>query len=298
MNKELELICENMKKDQTGYNGVIIIGPTNLVMMSQAKEISHKFSSDYKLIRLTLNTCSLMDMYDAIENGDTLIITGMEYVDNKILDEIYGLLCCFYPGVLWKVNECYPNGKPRYIRKHPNFKCIILLYSEETYKLTKPIRNLDYVLLMKNHFPVIFMSNNQLKTITKPEEEENMEYRIVLGKGRASSLPEVEKVYNNKKEGTTIVVFANGDKIRVTREKDDKDDLEKAIAIAMVKYAYGLDKYLDACDRVVDSTKKEKLKKVTKKTKDNKKIKLEIKEKMLYLNKHALSNEEKEDKSE
>ena len=68
-------------------------------------------------------------------------------------------------------------------------------------------------------------------------------------------------VYYNDKKGATVVEFWNGDKIRVTRRKEDKHDLEKAIAIAMVKYAYGLDAYLEACDNAIDSTKKPKEKK-------------------------------------
>ena len=73
----------------------------------------------------------------------------------------------------------------------------------------------------------------------------------------------IKNVYYNNKKGATVVEFWNGDKIRVTRRKEDKHDLEKAIAIAMVKYAYGLDAYLEACDNAIDSTKKPKEKKKT-----------------------------------
>lgn len=73
---------------------------------------------------------------------------------------------------------------------------------------------------------------------------------------------EVKKVYYNMKKGITIVEFYNGEKVRVTREKGDAHDLEKAIAIAMVKYAFGLDTYLKACEKAINSEKnKEKTQK-------------------------------------
>jgi len=76
----------------------------------------------------------------------------------------------------------------------------------------------------------------------------------------------IKNVFVNEKEGVTVVVFNNGDKVKVTREKSEKNDIEKAIAIAIVKYYFGLDYYINACDKVVKAEKKEKVKKTIKKT--------------------------------
>ena len=83
----------------------------------------------------------------------------------------------------------------------------------------------------------------------------------------------IKNVYINEKEGVTVIVFDNGDKVRVTREKSEKNDVEKAIAIAIVKYYFGLEYYINACDKVVKAEKKEKVKKTAKKA-DKKEAKI------------------------
>ena len=52
-----------------------------------------------------------------------------------------------------------------------------------------------------------------------------------------SKLPEIDKVVVNEKNGYTIVKFANGDVEKVHCEDGDDFDAEKAIAIAIAKYA-------------------------------------------------------------
>lgn len=256
----------------------LILGLTNLYFLLNEKETKISFRNAFRLINdlclFAENMVKSEDLRVEFEtdcyinkNGFSKTLIRIHYINDMIIDK----------DLDWSKEERDSFEKSFNLKMSKLYWYIDLLEAIET--VIRQLYNINVVKAC--HTP-------KLKTITKPEGEEKMKYKIVLGKGRASSLPEVEKVYNNKKEGTTIVVFKNGDKIRVTREKDDKDDLEKAIAIAMVKYAYGLDKYLDACDKVIDSTKKEKLKKTTKNTKDNEKIKLEIKEKMLYLNKHTL----------
>lgn len=54
---------------------------------------------------------------------------------------------------------------------------------------------------------------------------------------KASKLPEIIKVVVNEKNGYTIVKFANGDVEKVHCGEGDKFDAEKAIAMAIAKYA-------------------------------------------------------------
>lgn len=54
---------------------------------------------------------------------------------------------------------------------------------------------------------------------------------------KASKLPEIDKVVVNEKNGYTIVKFSNGDVEKVHCGEGEKFDAEKAIAIAIAKYA-------------------------------------------------------------
>ena len=102
-----------------------------------------------------------------------------------------------------------------------------------------------------------FTTKGCLDALLKEFEKENKGGKIMEG---------IKNVFVNEKEGVTVIVFNNGDKVRVTREKGEKNDIEKAIAIAIIKYYFGLDYYINACDKVVKAEKKEKVKKTVKKT--------------------------------
>lgn len=69
---------------------------------------------------------------------------------------------------------------------------------------------------------------------------------------------EIKNIYVNETKGVTTIVFGNGDKIKVVKDSEDKNDIEKAIAIAIIKYYFGLDYYFDACKKVVNTEKKAK----------------------------------------
>lgn len=73
-----------------------------------------------------------------------------------------------------------------------------------------------------------------------------------------SIMYEIKNVYINETKGVTTIVFGNGDKIKVVKDSEDKNDIEKAIAIAIIKYYFGLDYYFDACKKVVNAEKKAK----------------------------------------
>lgn len=282
MDKRLEIICEKIRDGYT--EGVAIVGPTGSAKNRYAIKICQKLCRGYSSLSLTAYPSSLDELYYAVEKGNILVIEGIEFVNDQLLDEIYKILFTVSPGQKFLVPaapgaEILFGTKPIYITKHENFKCILLLNSEYLSMLNKETGPMNYLLSIIHRYPVfmapyvprfnqsekdriigtVYETNKEkIKTL---EENNKMEYKIVLGTGRNSTLPEVEKVYVNKKDGITLLKFSNGDKVRVVREKDDTDDLEKAIAIAMVKYAYGLDRYLTACNKVVDSTKKEKEKK-------------------------------------
>lgn len=61
--------------------------------------------------------------------------------------------------------------------------------------------------------------------------------RIPMQSKKTSKLPEIDKVVVNEKNGYTIVKFANGDVEKVHCGEGDTFDAEKAIAIAIAKYA-------------------------------------------------------------
>lgn len=69
---------------------------------------------------------------------------------------------------------------------------------------------------------------------------------------------EIKNVYVNEDKATTVVVFQNGDKVKVKRHKDDQNDFEKAIAIAIIKYYFGRDYWIDACDKISVTNKHKK----------------------------------------
>ena len=259
MDKKIELICENIKN---GYaEGVTIVGSNDSVKNKYAIEISRKLSRPYKVITFTPFTSSLDEFYDAVENGgDILVIKGIEFLNNELLNQVYYILCIVRRGEKYAIplvpgTEVLFKAKPIYITKHFNFTCIILLNNKNAYPLTLKHRfpilmaevDLELTPAEKDRYSFLHTVYEKDKQKFKDMEENKMKYKIVLGTGRASSLPEVEKVYINKKDGITLLKFSNGDEIRVTREKDDTDDLEKAID--MVKYAYDLNKYLDACQK-------------------------------------------------
>lgn len=61
--------------------------------------------------------------------------------------------------------------------------------------------------------------------------------RFGLTLKKFSKLPEIDKVVVNEKNGYTIVKFANGDVEKVHCGEGDTFDAEKAIAMAIAKYA-------------------------------------------------------------
>lgn len=238
--------------DYTMTQANLVLGLTNLYFLLKEKEAKISIRNAFRLINdlclFAENMVKSEDLrvefeYGCYANKNRLpkTLIRIHYINNMIIDK----------DLDWSKEEQDSFEKSFNLKMFKLYWYVDLLKAIED--LIRWLYNINVV--KEYHIP------RKNKNLLDKTEENKMEYKIVLGKGSASSLPEVEKVYNNKKEGTTIVVFKNGDKIRVTREKGDKDDLEKAIAIAMVKYAYGLDKYLDACDKVVDSTKKSKTKK-------------------------------------
>lgn len=61
--------------------------------------------------------------------------------------------------------------------------------------------------------------------------------RIPVQSKKNSKLPEITKVVVNEKNGYTIVKFANGDVEKVHCGEGERFDAEKAIAMAIAKYA-------------------------------------------------------------
>ena len=157
MDNRLEIMCENIRDGHT--EGITIIGPTGSKKNYYAKEICKKLCRSYRLLSLTAYSSSLNELYDAVENGDILIIEGIEFVDDQLLHKIYEILFLILPGQKFLVPtapgaEILFGTKPIYITKYENFKCILLLNSRYI-SLLKKMRPMDYLLIISHHFPIL-----------------------------------------------------------------------------------------------------------------------------------------------
>lgn len=73
------------------------------------------------------------------------------------------------------------------------------------------------------------------RPVFRISKEEAARFGLTLKK--FSKLPEITKVVVNEKNGYTIVKFSNGDVEKVHCGEGEKFDAEKAIAMAIAKYA-------------------------------------------------------------
>ena len=102
------------------------------------------------------------------------------------------------------------------------------------YKCTRPVEFMEKELLeaQEQLLRERLMSTGPVFRISK---EDAARFGLTLKK--FSKLPEIDKVVVNEKNGYTIVKFANGDVEKVHCGEGDKFDAEKAIAMAIAKYA-------------------------------------------------------------
>lgn len=155
---KLEIICEKIRE---GYaEGVAIVGPTGSAKNRYAIKICQKLCRGYRSLSLTAYSSSLDELYDAVEEGDILVIEGIEFVDDQLLDKIYEILFLVLPGQKFLVPaapgaEILFGTKPIYITKHENFKCILLLNSKYLSMLNKETGPMNYLLSIIHHYPVL-----------------------------------------------------------------------------------------------------------------------------------------------
>ena len=78
-------------------------------------------------------------------------------------------------------------------------------------------------------------SQNNLKRI---DEAQNRYWQEVCKKQKFEMSLNVEKIIHNKKKATSVVWFANGDKVIVKRRKGAVDDVYTAVAFAITKQLF------------------------------------------------------------
>jgi len=262
-------------------NAFVLDGPTESDKTMVAMQVAKKVGLEYVVYNLTSETdvFNLEPMIQDWEKGKVIIIKDLVYVSDRMFILIEDLI---------DYEQRFTLGKKEYI-KNPNTIFIIETDSRDEYNYYLRARILKHKYTILN-MPVV--SNSVVETEERLAEMYGnyleKEYKggidmeetnfATLGsymsfmdkitkKYKGGKIMEgIKNVFVNEKEGVTVVVFNNGDKVRVTREKSEKNDIEKAIAIAIVKYYFGLDYYINACDKVVKAEKKEKVKKTTKKT--------------------------------
>lgn len=245
-------ICDGIAKK--AIDAFVLNGPTGSGKTTVAIQVAKKAGLEYVVYNLTSKTdiYNLKPMFQDWEKGKVIIIKDLAYASEHIYNLIDDLI---------NYDKRFILGGIEYI-KNPNTIFIIETNSRDEYNyqrtrslirtyitlnmpvLSNEIEGRLYEDMAKN----LVMAANLINKFTK----EHKGGKIMEG---------IKNVFVNEKEGVTVVVFNNGDKVRVTREKGEKNDVEKAIAIAIIKYYFGLDYYINACDKIVKAEKKRKGKK-------------------------------------
>ena len=267
--QEINQICDGIAKK--AIDAFVLNGPTGSGKTMVAMQVAKKAGLEYVVYNLTSETdvFNLEPMIQDWEKGKVIIIKDLVYVSDRIYDLIEDLI---------KYKKSFILGGTKYI-KNPNTVFIIETNSRDEYNyqctrrlirtystLDTPNSNIEAKerldRMINRYLGDIGLETMAMSFINKFTKEYKGG-KIMEG---------IKNVFVNEKEGVTVIVFNNGDKVRVTREKGEKNDVEKAIAIAIIKYYFGLDYYINACDKVVKAEKKEKVKKTAKKA-DKKEMK-------------------------